>query len=403
MHYNKGVENTIKSLKANEVGMSVTEEILQNRDRFVKLTASDPSSGEYKKVVVRPIIIKNKKMWQAERFKGAQVFHLNLDETAINEYIDRLTLTFGQLEICFTDKNVSYFFNDGKQRKRKETRADRTKPDESHDRNKNFILREGEPVPALVDLGVFTPDYKVVKGMYDKFKQINRFIEMIDDKFKTVESSCVNILDFGCGKSYLTFIVYYYFVHVKKIDAHVIGYDLKSDVVDKCNKIAEKYGYADLKFYVNDVTEGLPFTDKVDAVISLHACDIATDYAIYFAIKHKVKYLFSVPCCQHEVNLSINSAKKELSPDFNLLLDYGLIKERFSALLTDSVRAHILTDFGYSVDVNEFVDFEHSPKNVMIRAELVKKPHFVYRDELLRLREKYGFNQRLLSMVYIER
>lgn len=383
--------------------MNITEELLQNRDNLVKLTASSPIGGEFKKIVLRPIIVKNKKAWQAEQYKGTQVFHLNLDESAVNKYIDRLTHTFEQLGICFTGKNVSYFFSNGKLRKRKETCAKRTKPAETHNREKNFILREGEPVPALVDLGVFTADYKVVKGMYDKYKQINRFIEMIDDKFKNSDLSKVNILDFGCGKSYLTFIVYYYFVYIKKINAHVIGYDLKADVVENCNKIAEKYGYSDLKFYVNDVTEGLPFTEKVDAVISLHACDIATDYAIYFAIKHKVKYLFSVPCCQHEVNLSIKSASDELLPDFNLLLDYGLIKERFSALLTDSVRAHILTDFGYSVDVNEFVDFEHSPKNVMIRAELTKKPHFVYRDELLRLKEKYGFNQRLLSMVYIER
>lgn len=383
--------------------MNITEELLQNRDNLVKLTASSPIGGEFKKIVLRPIMVKNKKVWQAEQYKGAQVFHLNLDESAVNEYIDRLIHTFEQLDICFTDKNVSYFFSNGKLRKRKETCAKRAKPAETHNREKNFILREGEPVPALVDLGVFTADYKVVKGMYDKYKQINRFIEMIDDKFKNSDLTKVNILDFGCGKSYLTFIVYYYFVYIKKIDAHVIGYDLKTDVVENCNKIAEKYGYSDLKFYVNDVTEGLPFTEKVDAVISLHACDIATDYAIYFAIKHKVKYLFSVPCCQHEVNLSIKSASDELLPDFNLLLDYGLIKERFSALLTDSVRAHILTDFGYSVDVNEFVDFEHSPKNVMIRAELTKKPHFVYRDELLRLKEKYGFNQRLLSMVYIER
>lgn len=383
--------------------MNITEELLQNRESVVKLTASDPSSGDFKKVVIRPIIVKNKKKWQAEQFKGTQVFHLNLDESAVNEYIDRLTINFNQLEICFTEKNVSYFFSNGKLRKRKENIAKRIKPAETHNRDKNFILREGEPVPALVDLGVFTPDFKVVKGMYDKYKQINRFIEMIDDKFKNSDLSEVNILDFGCGKSYLTFIVYYYFVHIKKIDAHVIGYDIKADVVEKCNKIAEKYGYDHLKFYVNDVTEGLPFTEKVNAIISLHACDVATDYAIYFAIKHKVKYLFSVPCCQHEVNLSIKETSDEISPDFNMLLDYGLIKERFSALLTDSVRAHILTDFGYSVDVNEFVDFEHSPKNVMIRAELTKKPHFIHRDELLRLKEKYGFNQRLLRMVYIER
>lgn len=381
--------------------MSITEEILQNRDSIVKATASDQKSGEFKKVVLRPIVIKGKKVWQAERFKGAQVFHLNIDESAVNEYIDRLLHSFAQFDICYTDKNVSYFLTNGKVKKRKETAAARIKQTEAHDRDKNFILREGEAIPALVDLGVFTSDYKVVKSMYDKYKQINRFIEMIDDKFKNSTLKSVNLLDFGCGKSYLTFIVYYYFVHIKKIDAHVIGYDVKTDVVEKCNKIAEKYGYEHLKFYVNDVTtDKLPFAENVDAVISLHACDIATDYALFFAIGHKVKYIFSVPCCQHEVNLSIKNANANASPDFDILLDHGLIKERFSALLTDSVRAHVLRDFGYSVDVNEFVDFEHSPKNVMIRAELNKKPEFIYRDELIRLKEKYGFTQTLIKLAY---
>ena len=219
----------------------------------------------------------------------------------------------------------------------------------------------------MQELGIFTKENKIVNQMYDKFKQINRFVEIIDDEFKNSNLKEITILDFGCGKSYLTFLIYHYFVNIKKIKANIIGYDLKKEVVENCNNLAKKYNCTGLKFVVSDVKKDKLFEGKIDMVVTLHACDTATDYALNFAIKNKAKYIFSVPCCQHEINLSIKQGG-----DYDLLLKHGIIKERFSALLTDSIRAEILSASGYSVDMLEFVDFAYSPKNIMIRAKLIK-------------------------------
>ena len=182
----------------------------------------------------------------------------------------------------------------------------------------------------------------------------------MDDELKNYNKKQIKILDFGCGKSYLTFILYYYCVYIRGIDATIIGYDLKTDVVENCNKIAEKYGYTNLKFEIGDVKKEREQFNNVDMIISLHACDTATDYALFYAIKYNVKYIFSVPCCQHQINSSIKGFG-----DYELLFKDGIIKERFSALLTDAIRAQVLRENGYSVDMIEFIDFAHSPKNIM--------------------------------------
>ena len=276
--------------------------------------------------------------------------------------------------------------------KRKESKNSFAAEAKEHDREKAYILKEGENIPALVDLGVFSKDFRIIKSKYDKYKQINRFVELIDDCFSKSRLSDITILDFGCGKSYLTFIVYYYFTQIKKVNARVVGFDLKKDVVENCNKIAKKYGYDNLEFFVNDVTSDRVFTGRADMVITLHACDIATDYALFYAIENRVKYIFSVPCCQHEVNSQIKKGG-----DFDLLLSHGLFKERFCALFTDSLRAEILTRFGYETDVIEFVDFEHSPKNLMLRCKLKKEKEPELSD-LFELCEKYGTNPTLLKL-----
>lgn len=378
----------------------ISKLLIDERAQTIKTTASDPQkTSEYKKIVVRPVEIKGKKMWQAERFKGAQVFHLNLSCEELSTYFEREIIPFfAQISVCLTYGTTTYFLKNGKIVRRKNSaNVKREKTSESHNREKEFILGEGEPVPALVDLGIFTPDFKVVKGMNDKYRQINRFIETVDDCFKDYADSDLTVLDFGCGKSYLTFILYYYFTKIRKINAKIIGYDLKSDVVEKCNGIAKSYGYDNLTFVRSDVTKDVLYDEKIDMIVSLHACDVATDYALDYAIKHKVKHIFSVPCCQHEINLSIKNPDGD-GNDFAPLLKYGLIKERFSAMLTDSIRACVLEDFGYDVDVVEFVGFESTPKNLMIRAVLKKQPRRANRERLLKLKEKYGFEQTLLHL-----
>lgn len=264
----------------------------------------------------------------------------------------------------------------------------------SHNRKKEYILQEGENIPALVDLGVFTPDFKIVKAKYDKYKQINRFIELVDDAFRAYGRDEITILDFGCGKSYLTFVLYYYFAVKRGVRAKIIGYDLKEDVVEHCNEVAARYGYSDLHFVVADVTRDVLYSEHIDMLVTLHACDVATDYALHYAISRGVEHIFSVPCCQHEVNKTIQKGG-----DFDILLSHGLFQERFSALLTDAIRAAVLEDEGYDVDVIEFIDFAHSPKNLMLRCHRTGHRGTKKLTESRRLRDQYGFEQTLLSLV----
>ena len=265
--------------------------------------------------------------------------------------------------------------------------------EQAHNREKDYILREGEAIPALVDLGVFTKDYKIVRARYDKFKQINRFVELVAQGWKEEGSREIRILDFGCGKSYLTFILYYYFAVRLGLETHIIGYDLKADVVENCNEIARRYGYDGLRFEVADVTKDRLADTAIDMVVTLHACDVATDYALAYAIRRRVRHIFSVPCCQHEVNLSIRKGG-----ELDLLLEHGIIRERVSALLTDAIRAAVLESAGYETDVIEFIDFEHSPKNLMLRARYTGRKKPGGREQAERLRASYGFTQTLLDL-----
>ena len=374
----------------------INEDILALKGKIKKLAFSDlkDKNYEYTKVTARPFETKKGIRWQLEKHKNNQVFHENLSEDDLLSWCEYTGKSaFKQACLTAEGTTVQYTIFPDKT-KRKVTGNDIKKVEvASHNKEKNYLLPQGQNIPALVDLGVFGKDFMVVASKYDKYKQINRFIEIIDDSFTKMNKDEVTILDFGCGKSYLTFIVYYYFTEIKKVKAKVLGFDLKEDVVKSCNDIAKKYGYDNLKFYVNDVTKGEVYKDNVDMVITLHACDIATDFALYHAVSHKVRHIFSVPCCQHEVCSSIKKGG-----DFDLLLNHGLIKERFSALLTDSIRADILKKCGYEVDIIEFVDFAHSPKNLMLRCKLKKatKPDL---GEVEALMSRYAFKQKLYELV----
>lgn len=364
----------------------------------VKIVLSNVADKEQR--IQRVQIEKKEKHFQIAQYTDKQVFHKNVDEEELISFcIEEFGVNFLQLNAWMLRGEASL-----KLTKKRKLLFDIKKADNSaladevreNNRKKNYILEEGRVIEPLIDMGIFTKEGKIVSSMYDKFKQINRFIEIIDDELKKKIITHLNIIDFGCGKSYLTFIVYYYLTEIKKIKVNMIGLDLKEDVIRKCNKAAKKYGYENLSFELGDIN-GYSAPFKVDMVITLHACDMATDFALYNAINWGAGYIFSVPCCQHELNAEIKSEK------FSLMTRYGIIKERFSALVTDAIRGNLLEYMGYNVNLLEFVDLSHTPKNILIRA--VKNPNKAENvklramDEVKRMMEEFGLSQALYRMI----
>lgn len=327
-----------------------------------KCVISNPVTGaEYRKIELNRM----EGQWYLEKYTEKQVFHEKKTHEEAKAFLaDVFGGSFKNVNIWGDDYEYTLRLSKkgklmaGKQRVQKQQAP---KVRVSHNREKNYILPQGTRIEPLIDMGVFTKDGKIVNSMYDKYRQINRFIEIVDDEVKNLPDKKLTIIDFGCGKSYLTFILYYYFTEIKKADVEMIGLDLKEDVIEKCNETAKKYGYDGLHFEVGDIGKYQNSGD-IDVVISLHACDTATDFALYNAICWNAKMIFSVPCCQHEINNQIKSEQ------FSLLTRYGIVKERFSALLTDSIRCNLLEVCGYRTQMVEFVAFEHTPKNIMIRA-----------------------------------
>lgn len=315
--------------------------------------------------------MKEQVVFQQTVYEGTKVFHDNLDrQTALDKIARYMEQNFRQLEGESTELKITALVSKKGKITIKAIRKKAEKgefvqgilPDLSHNRVKKYILEEGKPVPFLVDLGVQTKDGRVVHARYDKFRQINRYLEFVEDVLPVFEKEeSIHIIDFGCGKSYLTFALYYYLHELKKREVTITGLDLKEDVIDHCNALAEKYGYDKLCFLKGDIAK-FEGTEKVDMVVTLHACDTATDYALKKAIDWDARVIFSVPCCQHEVNKQIEN---EL---FSPVFKYGLIRERLSALLTDAVRANLLEERGYDTQILEFIDMEHTPKNILIRA-----------------------------------
>ena len=330
-----------------------------------QIIISNPKNcAEISKVKIRPIMLKNTIVFQVTEYKGTQVFHENYEKNSlITKVIGYLENDFKQMELTATNMQATVLISKkGKVTVKKKSLQTEKKVDLSHNKAKKYILQEGTIVPFLVDLGVQTKEGKIVRSNYDKFRQINRYLEFIADIMPILPTDrCINIIDFGCGKSYLTFALYYYMKILCKRDIQVIGLDLKEKVIEDCNALAVRYGYEGLKFVTGDVST---YTGEgnVDMVVTLHACDTATDYALEKAVSWGAKVIFTVPCCQHEVNMQIKN--EELQP----LLKYGLIKERISALITDAIRANLLEEQGYQVQVMEFIDMEHTPKNILIRA-----------------------------------
>lgn len=368
--------------------------LLEGAKRFV---ISNPVSkdAQYKKIIAD----KKSAGFQIAKFTEKQVFHENVSETDLA--LRCAELVYGNYKqvngFAENNEHILLISKKGASRYSVKKSASLSVPESTqHNREKNYILSQGENIPPLIDMGVFTKDGKVISAMYHKYKQINRFLETVDDEISAYPSDTLNVIDFGCGKSYLTFILYYYLTAVKGKKVNMIGLDLKKEVIEKCEASARKYGYDGLHFELGDIN-GYKAPFKVDMVVTLHACDTATDYALYNAVSWGAKMIFSVPCCQHELNGQLNSK------NLDILSRYGIIKERFSALATDAIRGNILEYCGYKTQIMEFIELDHTPKNILIRA--VKRPSTPAKvkqkalDEINAIINEFGFKPTLYELL----
>ena len=347
------------------------------------------------KIKVRPVAMKDKIEYQVSDFIGRKVFHKNYKKDELKKKItDWMQEDYKQAQFTMTDATAQILSGKHSQTvKYKKCKEVRVQRDLSHNRTKRYILPEGTPVGFLIDLGVMTKEGKIVRQKYDKYRQINRFLEFVEDILPQLSKEREQtIIDFGCGKSYLTFAMYYYLKELKGYDIRIIGLDLKEGVIAHCNELKDKYGYGKLSFLVGDIASYTD-VDAVDMVVTLHACDTATDYALAKAVQWGAKVILSVPCCQHEANRMMEN--ELLQP----VLQYGILKERMAAIMTDAVRANLLTAKGYDTQILEFIDMEHTPKNLLIRAVYTGKDSENAAEALKNMEEALHLNLTLNKLM----
>ncbi|MBC7088501.1 MAG: SAM-dependent methyltransferase [Tissierellales bacterium] len=365
-----------------EKAMEILKELIEE-DKLSKAILSDKekrSNANYNKVNIKPVTIKGIRKYQFEYFIDNKVVHENLGvEDSISKFIDLLRFDFRQGLFKTVNGEIQLIKTSENKFKVKKINDATFEVNKEHNREKNYILKDGEKIDFLMLLGVMDSNGKVYKKKYDKFKQINKFLEIVNDIFENFDDKeKLKIVDFGCGKSYLTFALYYYLTQIKNVEANIVGLDLKEDVINYCNQVKDNLKYNGLKFICSDIKD-YKFEGDLDLVVTLHACDTATDIALVNAIKWNTKVILSVPCCQHELFDKINNI--ELMP----MLKHGIIKERLNSLVTDSLRGLYLEKYGYQVNMLEFIDMEHTPKNIMIRA--IKKSNKVDHKKILEINE----------------
>ena len=353
-------------------------ELIKNiqEDKLIKIVFSDRQSGDFNKVIIKPIILKSTRSIQIESFKDNKAFHKNIDlnnlqelEDSLKEYIDNFKQILLQIEgsdISFIRKKESF--------SRKEKESNLIKTSNEHNKKKQYILNEGDKIDFLIELGLMSVEGKILKSSFNKFKQINKYLEFIDDvieelKAKKLITDHINVLDFGCGKSYLTFALYYYLKNYRKdLTFSIVGLDLKKDVIEFCNKLAKKLNYENLEF-LNGNIKDYDKSKEVDLVSSLHACNNATDYSLEKALSLDAKAILAVPCCHHEFFEKIQKNKNsEFYNTLKIMADNGVVLDKFATLATDSFRSLSLELCGYKTKMIEFIDMEHTPKNILIKA-----------------------------------
>ena len=401
------------------------DEILPNCGNLISATFSNPLKNldniEFEKIRIK-LSNKEKLEFSTESYKNAQVFHKLLTEEKIKNFFkDDFLFSYKNVTIETEEATLTILTNK-KGEKKLLKKKKLISPVQSltslpHNKTKNYIIKEGQPVAFLIELGVMTKEGKIHNQKYDKFKQINRFLEFVDDILPEIlkpissktegQTRALEITDFGCGKSYLTFALYHYLVVIKGLKANIKGLDLKKDVINHCNNLATKCGYESLHFTTGDIAEyrdsKKDSEEVLDLVITLHACDTATDFALAYAVEHKAKAILSVPCCQHEINSQLKKQVPESS--LNALLKHGIVKERFSALVTDVLRVEALESMGYKTQLLEFIDVENTPKNLLIRGVLkdfsTSFPQVLSEDGKA-LKTALNINQTLLNLLKLQ-
>lgn len=342
---------------------------------------------------------KKQNEFQAEFFTEKQAFQKSFTAEQAREFIEKHAGTAFKNCIVKTDtEEITTMANKKGEikvfRKAAKNFSTEQKFSNNFNRIKNYILQEGNPVPFLIELGVMTKDGKVVAQKYDKFRQINRFLEFINDIIESIEKlngasytqeNPLRIVDFGSGKSYLTFAVYYFLTELKKIPAYITGLDLKEDVIKNCDSLAKKLGCKNLEFKIGNIAD-YSSEKNPDIIITLHACDTATDFALDYAVKHNAKAILSVPCCQHEINSQLEKQKIKSESPFASIERFGILRERFAAIATDAIRAELLEQCGYTVQVLEFIDMSHTPKNILIRAVKKQSDNFKNKESKIRIK-----------------
>ena len=377
-------------------------------DKLIKIVFSDRKSGDFNKVIIKPIILKSAKNIQIESFKDNKAFHKNIDlnnlqelEDNLKEYIDNFKQILLQIEgsdISFIRKKENF--------SRKEKESNLIKTSNEHNKKKQYILNEGDKIDFLIELGLMSVKGKILKSSFNKFKQINKYLEFIDDvieelKAKKLITNHINVLDFGCGKSYLTFALYYYLKNYRKdLTFSIIGLDLKKDVIEFCNKLAKKLNYENLEF-LNGNIKDYDKSKEVDLVFSLHACNNATDYSLEKALSLDAKAILAVPCCHHEFFEKIQKNKNsEFYNTLKIMADNGVVLDKFATLATDSFRSLSLELCGYKTKMIEFIDMEHTPKNILIKAIKSKSSNLKEKlTEYNKLKEFLGIKPLLEDLI----
>ena len=361
-------------MKKEDILSELIENIKDNK--LIKIVFSDRQDGDFNKIIMKSLSLKSAKNIQIESFKDNKAFHKNIElnnfqeiENILKEYIEnfkQILLQIESLDISFMKKKENFI--------KKENKNNLIKNSNEHNKKKKYILNEGEKIDFLIELDLMSVEGKILKSSYNKFKQINKYLEFIDDvivelKTKKLIDNHINILDFGCGKSYLTFALYYYLKHYRKdLSFSIVGLDLKKDVIEFCNKLAQKLDYKNLEF-LNGNIKDYDRTKKVDLVFSLHACNNATDYSLEKALSLNSKAILAVPCCHHEFFEKIQKNKNsEFYNTLKIMADNGIILDKFASLATDSFRSLTLELCGYKTKMIEFIDMEHTPKNILIKA-----------------------------------